>query len=84
MNEDQAHSSNGPETGLRGGPEGSVPRSLLPQDSAKLLVELLQPAGIELGRRWLAALLHVPQEEREAVVESVEAEIMKTYPYDEA
>lgn len=56
----------------------------MPRDSARLLVELLKPAGVELGRRWLAPLLHVPEEEREEVVRSVEAEIVRTYAADAA
>lgn len=44
-----------------------------------MLVELLQPATPELARRWLAALLLVPAEERESVVRAVEAKITSMY-----
>lgn len=44
-----------------------------------MIVELLRPAGPELGRRWLAALLMVPEEERAAVVAAVEAKLASTY-----
>lgn len=45
-----------------------------------MLIELMRPAGIELSRRWLAALLLVPQHERRSVVESIEARIVSLYP----
>jgi len=44
-----------------------------------MIVELLRPAGPELGRRWLAALLLVPEAERVAVVEAIEAKLATTY-----
>lgn len=40
---------------------------------------MLQPAGPDLARRWLAALLVVPREERQLLVERVEATIAQTY-----
>lgn len=45
-----------------------------------MLIELLRPAGVELSRRWLAALLLVPEHERRSVVESIEARIASLYP----
>ncbi|MEZ6319340.1 MAG: hypothetical protein R3B49_11420 [Phycisphaerales bacterium] len=44
-----------------------------------MLIELLKPAGPELARRWVAALLVAPEEEREAIVEAVEARIYQEY-----
>jgi hypothetical protein len=44
-----------------------------------MLVELMRPAGIELSRRWLAALLLVPMDEREGVVASIESRIADVY-----
>jgi hypothetical protein len=44
-----------------------------------MLTELLKPGGVELARRWLAALLLVPAAEREVVVKAVEAKIVKEY-----
>ena len=44
-----------------------------------MLVQALRPATPELARRWLAALLIVPEPEREAVVEAVERQIVATY-----
>jgi hypothetical protein len=44
-----------------------------------MLVELLRPAGPELARRWLAALLLVPESERAGLVEQIEARIVETY-----
>ncbi|HLP85790.1 MAG TPA: hypothetical protein VK157_15675 [Phycisphaerales bacterium] len=44
-----------------------------------MLVELLQPLGPELVRRWVATLLMVPRDQREAVVASVEARIAELY-----
>jgi hypothetical protein len=49
-----------------------------------MLVELLRPATPELARRWVAALLLVPEAERAAVVESIEARIVETYARPEA
>ena len=44
-----------------------------------MLVELLRPAGPELARRWLSALLLVPIEEREAVVREIEQHLVRLY-----
>jgi len=44
-----------------------------------MLVDLLQPVGPERARRWLAALTLVPEDEREGVIQSVEAAILKQY-----
>ncbi len=44
-----------------------------------MLVELLRPATPELARRWLAALLMVPENERAGVVAAVERQITGTY-----
>ena len=41
---------------------------------------LVFPAGADLARRWLAALLIAPEEEREAIVASVEARMHRLYP----
>lgn len=52
----------------------------MPTDHVRLIVELLRPAGPDLARRWLSALLLVPEDEREVVVSSVEARIAESYP----
>ena len=44
-----------------------------------MLIELLQPTGPDLARRWLAALLLVPREDRQGVVVSVEDRITSMY-----
>ena len=44
-----------------------------------MLVELLRPAGPELARRWLAALLLAPAAEREGIVEAVERRMTEEY-----
>lgn len=44
-----------------------------------MLVELMRPGGVELARRWLAALLVVDEGEREGVVAAVERQIVETY-----
>lgn len=44
-----------------------------------MLVELLRPAGAELGRRWLACLMLAPESEREAIVESIERRMAELY-----
>ncbi len=56
---------------------------LVPNDHARLLVELLQPLGPELTRRWVAALLLVHREDREAVVREVEKRLAQLYPLDD-
>jgi hypothetical protein len=55
-----------------------------PNDHARMIVELLQPCGMDLARRWLAALLVVPQDERESVVEAIEARVVSLYASDPA
>ncbi len=62
------------------GPSGT----LSPSDHLKMLVDLLKPIGPEIARRWVAALLLIPEDERLAVIESVEAEIVRQYASDEA
>lgn len=52
---------------------------MLPCDHLAMLTELLRPMGPELGRRWLAALLLVPEEEREALVSAMEEQIVREY-----
>lgn len=44
-----------------------------------MLVSLLRPGGVELARRWLAALQLIPPAQREAVVASVEAQIVAEF-----
>ncbi|MCC6677710.1 MAG: hypothetical protein IT436_11245 [Phycisphaerales bacterium] len=44
-----------------------------------MLIELLRPAGVELARRWLAALMLVDVSEREAMVAMVERQIAQLY-----
>jgi len=60
------------------GPRGS--RTLLPNDHVKALVELLRGQTPDLARRWLSALLIVPERERESVVSAVERGIVAEYP----
>ncbi len=52
---------------------------LLPNEHLRLLIGLMQPMGIELARRWVAALTIVPADERESVVASVEKSIAREY-----
>lgn len=61
------------------GPSGT----LSPSDHLKLLVDLLKPLGPELARRLVAALTLVPEDQRLAVIQSVEAEIVRQYTSDE-
>jgi len=48
-----------------------------------MIVELMRPAGPDLVRRWVAALLAAQETEREAIVESVERRIAELYPPDD-
>lgn len=52
---------------------------LSPSDHVQMLVELLRPAGAELGRRWLACLMLAPESEREAIVDSIERRMAELY-----
>lgn len=45
----------------------------------KMLIDLLNPTGPELARRWVAALSLVPPAERERVVEAIERQITAEY-----
>ena len=52
---------------------------LLPNEQLKLLIELMRPGSIELARRWVSALMLVPDGEREAIVSAVEVQIVADY-----
>jgi len=60
-------------------PEPDESPTLLPNDHITMIVELLRPMGPQLARRWLAALLLVPEHEREALVEAIEEQIVREY-----
>jgi hypothetical protein len=64
-----------------GGRDASVRPS--PGDHVRAIVELLRPATPDLARRWLAALLLVPEDERAAVVSEVERSIVAMYVREE-
>lgn len=49
-----------------------------------MIVELMRPAGPDLVRRWVAALLAAPESEREAIVERVERRVAELYPGENA
>ncbi len=53
-----------------------------PADHVRMLADLLQPATPDLARRWLAALLMVPPEERAGTVNAVEARIVEQFGSD--
>ena len=63
------------------GPTASATPS--PADEIRMLVELLRPMGASLTRRWVAALLLAPPEDRERIVESVSARLVSLYPLDD-
>lgn len=44
-----------------------------------MLVELLQPLGPELVRRWVAILLAVDRDERESMVRMIEQHVAAEY-----
>ncbi len=55
---------------------------LFPNDHARTLIEMLKgfgPEGSDLVRRWVVALLLVPEHERAGVVGAVEARITSAY-----
>jgi len=45
-----------------------------------MLTELMREGGVELSRRWVAALMLAPESEREAIVESVTQRLVELYP----
>jgi len=57
---------------------GRLP-TLSPEDHVQMLVDLMRPAGAELGRRWLSCLLIAPESDREAIVRSVERRMAELY-----
>jgi hypothetical protein len=59
--------------------ESQASRTLLPNDHVKMLVELLQPTGPELARRWVSLLLQVPRAERAAMVDAVARRVAEVY-----
>lgn len=44
-----------------------------------MLIDLMKPAGPAIARRWLSALLLVPEDERERVVSAVEQSIVAEF-----
>lgn len=60
-------------------PASSESATLSPSDHVRMLVELLQPLGPELVRRWFALLLLVDRDEREAMVEMMERRVVELY-----
>lgn len=62
---------------------GSAPahsQTLSPNDHVKAIIDLLRQGSPELARRWLAALLIVPDNERESVVSAIEQRVSELYP----
>lgn len=43
------------------------------------MLEVMKGGGAELGRRWMAALYRAPAEDREAIVDAIEARILSVY-----
>lgn len=54
----------------------------MPNDHLRMLIQLLRPTTPDLARRWVAALLMVPEDERTGVVEAVEARIAAEFGAD--
>lgn len=50
-----------------------------PSEHLRMLIELLQPNGPDLARRWVSALMLVPRAEREGVVARVERRLVEAY-----
>lgn len=53
--------------------------TLSPNDHLRLVLELIRPGGAELTRRWIAALMIVPAEDREETVRAVEERVEAIY-----
>lgn len=52
---------------------------LCPNDHLRLIVELMREGGMELTRRWVAALVLVAPEDRESLVEAIEERVTAAY-----
>ncbi len=64
---------------IRAHDERGASRTPLPNDHVQTLIELLRPAGPDLARRLVAALLLAPVEEREGIVEAIEARMVELF-----
>ena len=53
--------------------------NLSPNEHLHLLIELMKPIGMETARRWVAALMIVPEDQREALVDAIEAQIVAEF-----
>jgi hypothetical protein len=42
----------------------------------------MKPIGMETARRWIAALMLVPEDQREAMVDAVESQILAEFGGD--
>ena len=42
----------------------------------------MKPIGVETARRWIAALMLVPEDQREALVDAIESQIVAEYGQD--
>ncbi len=52
---------------------------LCPNDHLRLIVELMREGGMELTRRWVAALVLVAPEDRESLVTAIEERVAAAY-----
>jgi hypothetical protein len=43
------------------------------------MIELMKPVGAQTARRWISALMMVPEDQREPLVEAIEAQILAEY-----
>lgn len=59
--------------------ESPASPKLSPNEHLSLLVELLRPESVELSRRLAAALMLVPEQEREVLVGEIERRIVSEY-----
>jgi len=54
-------------------------QKLSPNDHLMMLLELCKPESMELVRRWVAALMLVPEDQRESIVQAVEKQIVTDF-----
>ncbi len=54
-------------------------RELSPNDHMALMLELCKPESMPLVRRWVAALMLVPEDQRESIVQAVETQIVADF-----
>lgn len=68
------------ESMLRPSPQvQSGSQGLSPNDHLTMMLELCKPESMGMVRRWVAALMLVPEDQREGIVQAVEKQIVDDF-----